>query len=89
MTHAILKAVLGRIALNIQIATNVIGTYAMLKIMLVIVTLITGTLNAFARGAATGVNEVWQQLTYTVVLKKKNKITQRYQVVLYFVSSSS
>jgi hypothetical protein len=50
--------VLDRIFLNIQIATNVIGTYAILKIMLVMVTLITGTPKAFARGAATGVNEV-------------------------------
>jgi hypothetical protein len=58
LTHAILKAVLGRSFLNIQIATKVIGTYAILKMMLVIVTLITGTPKAFARGAATGVNEV-------------------------------
>jgi hypothetical protein len=42
--------------------------------ILVIVTEITGTLKAFASGAATGVNDVWQQLMNTVQLKKKNKI---------------
>lgn len=58
MTHAILKQVLGLSALNIQIATKVIGTYTMLKIMLVMVTLRTGTPNAIDNGYATGVSEV-------------------------------
>jgi hypothetical protein len=49
--------------------------YVTLKMILVIVTLITGTPNATASGAATGVNDVWQQLMNTVQLKKKNKMT--------------
>jgi len=58
LAQAIRKHVLGRSTLNIQIATNVIGMYVMLKIMLVIVTSSTGTPKALASGAATGVNDV-------------------------------